>query len=123
MTQLLGLGVVVTAHYVGLVNFSIMEQGETYAIAGIAGASASLVSAALFRAPWWWWRINLLFPLAVVSAQMLEISAGIYFSCFVILVVLYWNATSRIPLYLTNRKTAEAISELLPATPGLRNRG
>ncbi len=62
----------------------------------------------------WWLPVNLLLPAAVVLALSLQIPGWVYLLAFLALALVFWNsAGDRVPLYLTNRTTWEALEELL----------
>lgn len=86
-------------------------------IALLQGGFAALIAFRL-RAPRWWIAIHLVFMPLVVLVQRLEIAPGWFLAAFVLLLAIFWRTDdSRVPLYLTNRATAQAILALLPATP------
>ncbi|MFC5303092.1 class I SAM-dependent methyltransferase [Azospira restricta] len=98
-------------------------RGEALPWAGVVlaiGAAAFLL-AALTRQPWWWQTMHALFaPLAWAVAQ-LQIDPGWFLAAAILLLLVYRGALSgQVPLYLSNRETADALAELLPAHPGLR---
>lgn len=87
------------------------------AIALLQGICAAGVSA-WQRAPRWWLVIHCSFLPAAVLASRLEIAPGWYLAAFVLLLLIYWRTDkSRVPLYLSNAATAEALRQLLPPTP------
>ncbi|TQV80589.1 class I SAM-dependent methyltransferase [Denitrobaculum tricleocarpae] len=64
----------------------------------------------------WWLPINLLLPAAAALALLLNLPAWIYPLLFLALALVFWNsADDRVPLYLTNRKTWQALEALLGA--------
>lgn len=81
------------------------------------GACAAFVSHKL-EAPRWWLAIHLGFvPLALLATR-LAIAPGWYLAGFVLLLLVFWRTdTSRVPLYLSNAATAQAVVDLLPASP------
>lgn len=83
----------------------------------IQGATAALI-AYWQRAPRWWLPIHLGFaPLAVI-VQGFDIPPGWFLGAFVLLLLVFWRTDqSRVPLFLTNRRTATALAALLPAVP------
>lgn len=99
-----------------VIDMSGYDQYLAIAVfAGIAGSTASLIGSYVFRLPWWWFFINLVFPIAVVGSLTLHVSPWIYFGGFAILLATNWNAVStRAPLYLTNRATSDALISILP---------
>ena len=53
-------------------------------------------------------------PIAAGAALMLALPSWIYLALFVTLLVVFWNASGeRVPLYLTNRTTWQAITDLI----------
>lgn len=80
----------------------------------LQGAFAALTGQ-LLRLPHWWLPINLLLPLAVALTLTLQLPSWIYLIGFLFLLLLQWNSNSeRVPLYLSNRKTWQALEHLLP---------
>ncbi len=80
----------------------------------LQGAFAALTGQ-LLRLPRWWLPINLLLPLAVALTLTLQLPSWIYLIGFLFLLLLQWNSNSeRVPLYLSNRKTWQALEHLLP---------
>jgi SAM-dependent methyltransferase len=71
-----------------------------------------------FGAPRWWWWINLAFMPLVVVALALQIPPLWYLGAFVLCLLVFWRTDkSRVPLYLSNATTAEAVAALLPQQP------
>ncbi|MDP1606356.1 MAG: class I SAM-dependent methyltransferase [Rhodocyclaceae bacterium] len=81
------------------------------------GVAAALI-ALWQRAPRWWLLIHIGFiPLAVI-VHGLDIAPGWFLAAFVLTLLIFWRTDqSRVPLYLSNRRTANALAALLPATP------
>lgn len=86
-------------------------------LAAIQGAVAAGV-AAWRRAPRWWWAIHAAFlPLAVLAAR-LPLHPAWWLAAFTLLLLVFWRTDrSRVPLYLTNAASADALARLLPAGP------
>lgn len=83
-------------------------------IGGIA-----LLFASVTRQPWWWRVIHSLFAPLVYGFSSLAIPPGWFLLAFVILFSVHRSAFSgRIPLFLSNRKTAEAIASLVSGSQG-----
>lgn len=98
-------------------------KGEALPWAGVAlatGAAAWLL-ATLTRQPWWWKTMHAAFaPLAWAVAQ-LQIDPGWFLLAAILLLLVYRGALSgQVPLYLSNRETAAALTALLPAQAGVR---
>lgn len=78
---------------------------------GLLAASAAV----LLRADRWWLQIHLLFAPAIVLALRLEIPPVWYLAAFLLLALVYWTSfRSQVPLYLSNRRTMDAVLALLP---------
>ena len=91
---------------------------NTLAIALTQGALAAFV-AARFEMERWWWAVHALLPVAVAGALALALPPWIWLFAFVITFLVYWRTdSSRVPLYLSNADTAEAVAAALP--PGCR---
>ncbi|MCZ4282745.1 class I SAM-dependent methyltransferase [Kiloniella laminariae] len=83
------------------------------------GTLAAILGVGLFSLPVWWSFINFFFPLALFIASGLALPAWVYLVAFILCLAVFWNVGSeRVPLYLTNRKTWEGLSELLPDKEG-----
>ncbi len=75
-------------------------------------ASAIGVRAGLAR---WWPVLQTCFPLAAGIGIWLQLPAWTYLTAFGLLLATQWNAArGGVPLFLTNRRTHEAIKEILP---------
>ncbi|WP_172600004.1 class I SAM-dependent methyltransferase [Sulfuricystis multivorans] len=86
-------------------------------IALLQGGLAAMIALKL-KAPRWWIPIHLVFMPLVVLVHGLDIAPGWFLAAFVLLLLVFWRTdASRVPLYLTNRATADALLELLPAVP------
>jgi SAM-dependent methyltransferase len=74
--------------------------------------------AALLRSPPWWLPIHAAFLPAIVLAGRLDIAPAWYLGAFVLTLAVFWRTDqSRVPLYLSNRTTADALLDLLPTGP------
>ncbi len=95
----------VATHYISvhaLLSFALLQ-----------GAAAAAVSVAL-GAPRWWHVINLCFLPAVVVALSWRAPPAYYLLGLGLLTLVFWNTLrERVPLYLTNRSTLNALSELI----------
>lgn len=88
-----------------------------YGAALACGGCAALISHRL-EAPRWWIPIHGLFPLAGVGLSALAIPPAFWLLGFVTLLLIFWRTDqSRVPLYLSNAATADALLGLIPATP------
>ena len=116
------LGTLMAAGLVALVFPQAMRRGDyafgaLFGFAVFQGACAAFVGHKL-EAPRWWLAIHLGFlPLAVLASR-LPIAPAWYLAGFVLLLLVFWRTDrSRVPLYLSNAATAQAVVGLLPATP------
>lgn len=81
-------------------------------------AVCAVLTAMLLRAPVWWFFIHLGFMPCVVLASSMALPAWVWFSGFVLLLLVFWRTdSSQVPLYLTNRKSRDALLSLLPEAP------
>ena len=70
------------------------------------------------RAPLWWIPIHLFFTPLAVLVQGLAIPPGWFLAGFLVLLLVFWRTDkSRVPLYLSNKPTADALTALLPPRP------
>lgn len=84
---------------------------------GLVAACASL----LLRTEKWWVVIHIAFMPAVVGLRRLDLPPTAFLGGFVLLTLIYWSTfRSRVPLYLSNRLTTNALLALLPQRAGLR---
>jgi SAM-dependent methyltransferase len=87
------------------------------AAAFVQGFCAALASYK-FEAPPWWLGIHIGFMPLVVAASTLPVAPGWYLVGFAVLLLTFWRTDkSRVPLYLSNERTAQALAALLPAQP------
>lgn len=93
------------------------NPAEPLGVAVFQGICAAFVSHKL-AAPRWWLPIHLAFvPLAVLASR-LPVAPAWYLGGFVLLLLVFWRTDrSRVPLYLSNRRTAAALAALLPDRP------
>ncbi|MEW5755776.1 MAG: class I SAM-dependent methyltransferase [Pseudomonadota bacterium] len=86
----------------------------------LQGVAAAFLGERLGLAPWWR-IINVVLPFAVWGAWVLELPAWVYLVALLGLLAFFWNsADERVPLYLSNTATREALATLLPAQTGVR---
>ncbi|ATE61014.1 class I SAM-dependent methyltransferase [Thauera sinica] len=83
-----------------------------------AQALCAVAAAAALRSARWWLPIHLAFTPLAVAARTLNLAPGWYLAAFVGLLLIYWTSfRTQVPLYLSNRPTAEALAGLLPESP------
>ncbi len=69
----------------------------------------------------WWIPVQMNLAPAAVLVSLAAVPPRLFLTAFILLGLVYWNsARNRVPLYLTNRTTFDAIAQLIPATPGAR---
>jgi SAM-dependent methyltransferase len=103
---------------IGLAQLSTVDFLQIpFLLALMQGGIAAMISLRL-RAPNWWQPIHLGFMPLVVAVQKLDIAPGWFLAAFILLLLVFWRTDkSRVPLYLTNAATADALLKLLPAMP------
>lgn len=78
-------------------------------------AAAAVVIAAGLRGARWWLPIHLVFTPLAVATLALGVPSWMWLAAFAALALVYWSSfRTQAPLFLTNRKTAEAVAGLLP---------
>ncbi|MBI1906070.1 MAG: methyltransferase domain-containing protein [Rhodocyclales bacterium] len=77
-------------------------------------ALAATAVAAALRSERWWLAIHLGFAPLLLLALRLGIAPGWYLGAFALLTAIYWTTfRTRVPLYLSNHATAQAVAGLL----------
>ena len=80
----------------------------------LQGVCAAVVSHKL-GAPRWWQFIHLVFAPLAVEASLLEAPPLLWMFGFLLMLMLFWRTDkSQVPLFLSNSRTADAVSTLLP---------
>lgn len=83
----------------------------------LQGGAAAAVGV-LFRLATWWMPIQALLPPAVWWAKDWGVPAWVWLVLAAGLGLVYWNsARGQVPLYLSNRKTRDAVAALVPDGP------
>ncbi|MDZ4254393.1 MAG: class I SAM-dependent methyltransferase [Sulfuritalea sp.] len=91
--------------------------GRPLLLATLQGALALLIAWRL-RAPVWWLPIHFCFLPLVVLARGMALPGWVWGGGFVLLLLVFWRTDrSRVPLYLTNRRSRDVLLQLLPAGP------
>lgn len=87
----------------------------------LAQACAAAACAAVLRSARWWLPMHLAFTPAAVLASRIDLAPAWYLGAFVVLLAIFWNSfRTQVPLYLSNRPTAEAVAGLFPADSSIR---
>lgn len=87
------------------------------ALASLQGCCALLIAWRL-QAPPWWLPIHLVFMPCVIVARDLELPSWIWAGGFLLLLMVFWRTDkSRVPLYMTNFTSRNALLGLLPCIP------
>jgi len=69
----------------------------------------------------WWIPVQMNLGPAAALVSLAAVPPWLFLAAFILLGLVYWNsARNRVPLYLTNRTTFDAIAQLIPATLGAR---
>ena len=98
----------VTWPYFGLKNEALPWPETAIAIGSIA-----LLLATLSNQRWWWRIIHALFAPLAWTFSLLELNSNWFLLAFVLMLLVYRGAiTSHVPLFLSNAKTVEKLSEL-----------
>lgn len=99
---------------VGLLLGGTLPGHSFLGLAMIQGGFAAGTSLAL-KSDRWWLPIHLLFSPALVLTNGLHLDPRWFLGAFVLLALVYWSSfRTQVPLYLSNRITAQALLELLP---------
>ena len=97
-----------------LLRLAELPRPPIWLLLAVQGAVAAALGY-LAGLAWWWTPLHLALPPAVLLAQAAELPVWIYPVGFALLVLVFWNSASdRVPLYLTNRRTWQAVLDLLP---------
>lgn len=98
----------------GLLALGVFGHPPSLAIAVAAQACfAPIVARALQSDRWWLW-IHALFPIAVAVANLLQIHSGWYLAAFLVFVLVFGpTVRSRVPLFLSSKKTLHTVSGFL----------
>ncbi|KQR73341.1 hypothetical protein ASG03_00520 [Rhizobium sp. Leaf341] len=113
--KVLGCQALVLAAVLSLSRF--ITPGTLPVLLGQGAAAAAL--GRLLRMPPIWLVVQFLLPVAVVYGD--AIPAWAYLAAFVLCALVYWNSASeQVPLYLTNRRTWQALSDLVAAAQAKR---
>ncbi len=106
------------AHVPGLVLVAILPMlgvpAPLSVVVAAVGVSAALV-AHLWKLPVWWRLINLTFVPMLWLALQVEIAPGWFLAGFLVLALTSLGAVrTRVPLYLSSARAAEALAERIP---------
>mgnify|MGYP000896397144 CR=1 FL=1 len=89
-------------------------------LAVVQGVLAASIGA-LLGSERWWIAIHLAFSPALIAALRLDLPPGIPLAVLAGLTLVFWTTfRGEVPLFLSNRATAEALLALLPRTDGLK---
>jgi len=98
----------------GLLLSGALPNHSPLGLALIQGGFAAGTSLAL-KSDRWWMPIHLGFSPALVLASGLQLDPRWFLGAFLLLALVYWSSfRTQVPLYLSNRITAQALLELLP---------
>jgi hypothetical protein len=93
------------------------HPASIYGAALLQGSLAALLTPVL-RLAAWWIPIQLLFPIALLSAQKLHLPAPVLFGLFVFLLLLFWSTfRTQVPFYPSGPAVWRTVATLLPERP------
>lgn len=88
---------------------------------GLVQAVIAAAITLVLRGPRWWLPLHLVFLPAVIFASAQHLASSWFLGGFVLLLGIYWTSfKSRVPLYLTNKLTADALLGLIQAEGAVR---
>ena len=97
-----------------LLLLQALPHMDPWLLVGLQGLAAMLI-AMLLRLPSWWWLISLLFAPLAQGGVALNLPPWIWLFGFILLFLVFWRTdASRVPLYLSNAATGEALTGLMP---------
>ncbi len=110
----LSIQIVALVFIVLLQRLDVLAGLPLLGLAALQGALAGMLAAA-FKAASWWLPIHLFFMPALVLGSGLGLPAWVWASGTGLLLLFYWTVfRTRVPLFLSNRKTVETLAEALP---------
>lgn len=113
------LGAQISGWFVAILALRLVETVEPspWGLLLMQGGFAA-ATAWWMRAPPWWIPIHLAFSPLIVLALRAQIAPGWYLGIFLLLAAVFWPTfKNRVPLFLTNRATADTLLRILPAGP------
>jgi hypothetical protein len=118
LTQAIGAAIAFAAAF--SLSAGAGSQVPLFAVLAVAGVIAAWLGNKMRLARWWIpVQMNLAPAAALVS--LAAVPPWLFLAAFILLGLVYWNsARNRVPLYLTNRTTFDAIAKLIPDAPGQR---
>ncbi len=97
-----------------LARLGVLAAIPLLGLATLQGALAAALATA-FRASPWWLPIHLFFMPALILGAELSLPNWFWAGGAALLILVYWTVfQTRVPLFLSNRKTVEALAEALP---------
>ena len=101
--------------------YGIRNESLPWPETAIAIGCVALLLATVSKQQWWWQVIHSLFTPLAWSISLLSINANWFLFAFFLLLLVYRGAASeQIPLFLTNRKTVIAVSQLTSKYSNMR---
>lgn len=108
------LGVVAAASFVRILGTSALSLFDGALLQGFLASFFSII----LRGPRWWLPLHLTFFPAIVLVERFHIDPAWFLAGFVLLMLVYWSSfKSRVPLYLTNAQSTDALLSLLRDMP------
>lgn len=108
--------VALIAQLVGALTVLPLVEAEALSLSpGMLHALVAAAAGAAFGLPSWWLPINLFFVPAALWLSAVAMHSGWFLAAFAALVGVFWTTyRSRVPLYLSGRRTCAALADLLP---------
>lgn len=97
---------------------------QLIALIFVSQALLAVSLSCLFKQPTWWRWIHGLFPLAIWLALQSGLPTWVYGAFFILLFLIYGStARTRVPLYLSNATTCEALAKIIPSDSRIADLG
>lgn len=110
--QLAGLALVY-----GLLQAGSLATAPAWMLVAVQAVGAC-ATAMMLGSERWWWLIHLMFTPLLLLAGQLGIAPGWYLGLFILLSLVYWSTfRTRVPLFLSNRATVNAVAAWLADRP------
>jgi SAM-dependent methyltransferase len=100
---------------------AVADVSWPIAVAALLQGGLAAIIAYWRRAARWWAFIQFLFPVAVVTMQLLHLPPSLYLVAFIFLLGLYWTTfRTQVPFYPSNPAVWNAVATLLPLQQAIK---
>ncbi len=114
LTKAVASQVLAMAAVLAALNLGLFGQMPSIWLLVVAQSLVAAGIARLMKSDRWWLVIHAAFPIAVALASQWQLHSGWYLAGFVLLLLIFGpTVRNRVPLYLSNQKTAQVLSEFL----------